>query len=125
MKNIQVGSTFTLEEQVTEEKSAHHIGSGILNVYSTPSMIALMEKASYLCVENYLDEQESTVGGSVNIRHLKPTAIGKKVACTSRVVASDGKRIEFEVEVREGEKLIGKGTHTRFVVEKERFLKMS
>jgi len=124
MKNIEVGTVYTLEEWVSEEKSANQIGSGVLDVYSTPSMIALMEKASYLCVETYLEEHESTVGGSVNIRHLKPTAIGKNVACTSRVTAADGKRIEFEVEVMEGKKLIGKGTHTRFVVNKELFLKM-
>jgi predicted thioesterase len=76
-----------------------------------------------LCVEKYLDQSESTVGGAVNIRHLKPTAIGQEVICTSKVTAVSGKRIDFEVEVREDGKPIGNGIHTRFVIDKELFLK--
>ena len=123
MKEIEIGIKHHVDETVTDEKSASHVGSGLLNVYSTPAMIALMEKTSYLCVEKYLDENESTVGGAINIRHLKPTAIGKKVMCESTVKSVAGKRIDFDVIVYEDGIPIGNGTHTRFVIDKVQFLK--
>jgi predicted thioesterase len=123
MKEIEIGTSRQISEVVTTAQSASQVGSGLLDVYSTPAMIALMEKTSCLCVEKYLDQSESTVGGAVNIRHLKPTAIGQEVICTSKVTAVSGKRIDFEVEVREDGKPIGNGIHTRFVIDKELFLK--
>lgn len=123
MREVLIGIAYQVEEVVTSEKSASQVGSGLLNVYSTPAMIALMEKAAYLCVEKYLEEGESTVGGAVNIRHLKPTAIGKKVICTSAVKSATAKRIDFDVVVLEDGVTIGNGTHTRFVIDKAQFLK--
>lgn len=124
MKNIPVGISYSVDEEVTLDNSASAVGSGLLEVYSTPAMIALMEKTSFLCVEEYLDSNESTVGGAVNIRHLKPTAIGKWVKCISKVVNVNRSKIDFEVEVMEDAVLIGKGTHTRFVIDKKDFLKL-
>jgi fluoroacetyl-CoA thioesterase len=124
MKEVKPGIVYTLTEDVTEEMSASRAGSGLLDVYSTPAMIALMEKTSYLCVQPYLEASESTVGGEVNIRHMKPTAIGKKVICVSRVKAVENKKIEFELEVTENGILIGKGAHVRFVIDKESFMKL-
>jgi predicted thioesterase len=124
MKNIPVGISYSFNEEVTPDKGANAVGSGLLEVYSTPAMIALMEKTSYLCVDKYLDPNESTVGGAVNIRHLKPTAIGKRVVCNSKVVLVSKSKIDFEVEVMEDGVLIGKGTHARFVIYKKDFLKL-
>jgi len=124
MKEISVGIENKLEEVVTKDKSASQVGSGLLDVYSTPSMIALMEKTSLKCVEAYIDDNESTVGGAVEIRHLKPTAIGQKVVCDSKVVEVAKSKIVFEVSVTEDDVVIGKGTHTRFVIDKASFLKL-
>ncbi len=92
-------------------------------MYSTPSMIALMERTSMLSLSPYLRDSETTVGGAVNIRHYKPTAMGKEVKCKSVVTTVKGKKVNFSVEVSENGELIGEGTHTRFVVEKEFFMK--
>lgn len=116
------GLSLTIEEIVTEDKSAMRIGSGALEVYSTPSMIAFMEKTSFMCVQQYLNEDESTVGGLVNIKHLKPTALGKKVICKSMITEVKGKKITFEVEIHEENSLIGAGQHTRFVINKTAFM---
>lgn len=124
MIEIKPGTACTITEEVTVEKSASHVGSGLLDVYSTPAMIALMEKTSYLCVQPYLEASESTVGGAVNIRHMKPTAIGQKVVCVSQVKAVENKKIEFELEVTENKMVIGKGTHVRFVVDRESFMEL-
>lgn len=123
MKTIDIGITFQLKETVTEDKSANRVGSGLLDVYSTPAMIALMEKTSYMCVQEYLDDNQTTVGGAVNIRHLKPMAIGKTVVCSSTVKEVKGIRIEFELEVKEDDAVIGKGFHTRFVVDASEFIR--
>lgn len=117
------GLSVTIEEIVTKEKSASSIGSGALDVYSTPSMIAFMERASFMCVQQYLNEDESTVGGLVNIKHLKPTALEKKVVCKSVITEIKGKKITFRVEIYEGDSLIGVGLHTRFVINKIGFMK--
>lgn len=123
MKEIKQGSKFELQELVTIDKSAAQIGSGLLEVYSTPSMIALIEKACFQSINPYLDSHESSVGGALNIRHHKPTALGKIVTCQSEITSISGKKIEFKVEVFENEKMIGSGTHTRFVIDTETFVK--
>lgn len=122
MKKINPGLTYELEELVTFDKSAHHIGSGNLEVYSTPSMIALIEKTSLRGIEAFLEKDESSVGGKVNVLHLLPTAIGKRVVCKSTVISIKHNRIEFEVVVFENDKLVGKGAHTRFIIDKASFM---
>lgn len=116
------GLSLTLEEIATQDKSAVNIGSGALEVYSTPSMIALMEKTSFMCVQQYLNEDESTVGGMVNIKHLKPTALGQRVVCNSVITEVNDKKITFQVEVHEHNLIIGLGQHTRFVINKTAFM---
>ena len=123
MKSIVTGVTFELHQVVTPDMSAARVGSGLLDVFSTPAMIALMEKTAFQCLEQFLDSHESSVGGEVNIRHMKPTAIGEKVSCRATITLASGKRVVFDVDVYENEILIGKGTHTRFVIDKESFAK--
>ena len=123
MNEIKVGTSHEIEELVTMDKSAISLGSGLLEVYSTPSMIAFMEKASLECVQKYLLDDETTVGGMVNIKHLKPTSIGKKVVCKSEVTEVIDRKIDFEVNVYEGGALVGVGTHTRFIIKKAVFMK--
>ena len=123
MDRIEPGIILELIENVTEDLSAATIGSGALDVYSTPSMIAFMEKTSMRCIEPRLKDNETTVGGAVNIRHYKPTAIGKRVVCKSEVRAVKGNKIDLHVEVFENGKLIGDGQHTRFIVDKDSFMK--
>lgn len=123
MKEILIGSSLELDELVTSLKCASAVGSGLLDVYSTPSMIALMEKTCYQCLEQFLNTDESSVGGEVNVRHLKPTAIGQTVICNCVISAVSGKKVAFDVKVFENEVLIGKGTHTRFVIDKATFIK--
>ena len=109
---------------MTKEKCASYIGSGALDVYSTPSMITLMEKTSFLCIHSYLNNEETSVGGALNIKHLRPTAMGKSVFCKSTVTEVNRKKVVFQVEVSEGENIIGKGSHVRFIIDKKVFMEM-
>ena len=112
-----------IEEKVVEESElAINMKSGTLRVFSTPSMIALMEHTSWKCVEQKLESGQTTVGVHVKTDHLKATLKGKKIKCVSTLKEVHDKKLMFYIEVFEGDTLIGKAEHTRFIVDTERFL---
>ena len=98
------------------------MGSGDLDVFATPAMIALMEQAAWTAVAPGLAEGESTVGTKLNISHVSATPVGLKVWAESEVTVVDGKRLEFKVAAYDEKGLIGEGTHERFIITDERFL---
>lgn len=117
-----VGLTHHAEEIVTEDKTAHTIGSGFLRVYATPAMIALMEKTAAQCVEAYLEDGYTSVGTSLSVRHLSATPVGRRVSCSAALIEIDGRRLVFDVQVFDDAGLVGSGTHERFIVNVEKFL---
>lgn len=119
---IEIGLRHTSELTVGEATTALRIGSGDLPVLATPAMMALMENAAMLAVADYLPEGCTTVGGHISSSHLKPSKLGEKVTAVAEVTKTDGKRIEFKVSAYAGETLLGEGTHTRFVVDRNRFM---
>ena len=98
------------------------MGSGDLPVLATPVMMALMENAAMLAVAPHLPQGSTTVGGHIAASHVKPTAVGHTVTATATVTAVDGRKIEFAVAAHCGETLLGEGSHTRFIVDRDRFL---
>lgn len=119
---IRVGLKGIVKENVTESNTAKTVGSGGLQVFATPAMIALMEKASFLAIDEYLDEGSTSVGTMVNIEHVSATPVGATVTVESVVTAVDGRKISFEVTASDNAGLIGKGTHERFVINAEKFM---
>lgn len=107
---------------VTEENTAKKVGSGMLPVFATPAMAALMEKTAALSVAPYLGEGEGTVGISLNIRHLAATPVGLTVTCESELIEIDRKRLVFSLKVSDGVDVIGDGTHERFIINNEKFM---
>ena len=107
---------------VVYENTAAGAGSGAVEVFATPSMIALMEKAALTAVKPYLAEGETTVGTEIHVTHDAAVPVGETVVAEAELVAVDRRRLDFTVIARVGDELIGKGTHTRFVVNEERFL---
>lgn len=97
-------------------------GSGALEVFATPAMIALMEKTCLESVNSKIGEGNTTVGISVNIKHLKASPVGSTIRCDSKLVEVDRRRLVFEVQCFEGETLIGEGIHERFVVDSAKFM---
>ena len=120
--NIEIGAKATAELTVCSEHTAKVVGSGELDVFATPMMAALMEKAAYLAIASYLPEGDSSVGTRLSISHVSATPIGLKVWAESEVTLVDGKRVEFSVAAYDEAGLIGQGTHERFVVTDQRFL---
>lgn len=119
---LQQGLTHTSRLTVTDAVTAIAIGSGDMPVLATPSMMALMENAAMLAVASHLPEGCTTVGGHIAASHLKPTPVGAVVEATATVSAVDGRKIEFRVEARCGDVLLGEGSHLRFVVDRNKFM---
>ena len=119
---LEIGMTFTSSTVVSQANCAATMGSGDLEVFATPAMVALMENAAMNAVASALPQGSTTVGAEMNTTHIKPSAIGATVQATATLTAVDGRKLVFAVEARDEVCTIGKGTHVRFIVDKERFL---
>ena len=122
---FRVGLEAELAEETTEEQGVRHLGTGVRSVYSTPSMIALMERTSIHLIKPYLEEGEGSVGTKVNISHIASTPIGMKVRSKSTVQEIKGRRVTFAVEVYNEKEKIGEGTHERAVINVQKFASKS
>ena len=122
MCDIRPGITGEAKDRVTEANTAQAYGSGQVNVYATPAMIGLMENAALKSVEPLLDEGTTTVGMSVNIKHLAPTLIGMAVTANTVLKEVDGRRLLFSVEAFDEKGKIGEGLHERFIINLNKFL---
>lgn len=107
---------------VSEANTARAMGSGTMDVFATPAMIALMEKTAWMSVADVVDEGCVTVGIRVEVSHDAPTPVGGAVTCESELVKIDGRRLCFEVRAYDERGVVGKGTHERFIVNEEKFL---
>lgn len=108
--------------RVTDDVTAAAYGSGLVEVFATPAMIALMEKTCQLSVQDHLEEGHMTVGTLVNVKHLKATPVGMQVDCESELTFHDGRRLTFKVSAKDEKGLIGEGTHERFIVNRDEFM---
>ncbi len=119
---LKVGLTGSAEVLVSEENTAKTMGSGALDVFATPSMIALMEKAASIAVQPFIEEDSSTVGTMINIKHIAATPVGLNVTARAELVEIDGKRLVFSVEAFDGKDKVGEGQHERFIINAQRFI---
>lgn len=119
---INVGIKGQLEEKVIYENTAAKFGSGLVEVYATPAMITLMEKTAMLSVLPHLPQGFNTVGTEVNVKHLKASPLGHTIRCESELIEVDGRKLVFKVFAKDDEGDIGHGTHTRFIIETEKFM---
>ena len=119
---IEKGIKGRLEQTVTPEMSAARVGSGLVDVFATPMMVALIEQTCYESVLPHLDEGHGTVGTLVNVSHLSATPIGMRVWCESELTEVDRRRLVFSVKAYDEAGLIGEGTHERFVIDTAKFM---
>lgn len=117
-----VGSTKTIQKQVTTEMTALAVGSGDLEVLATPSMIAMMEQAAADLVRESLSEGQSSVGTKLAVEHTSASPVGETITACATVHSMIGRRIELTVEASDSKGVIGKGLHSRVVVEREGFM---
>lgn len=121
MDNIKIGLVNETTQLVTMKETAAHWGSGLVASFATPALVALMENAAFNAVKDVLAEGQTTVGTNVNINHLAATPVGMTVRARAELVEHDGRKLVFKVEAWDDVEKIGEGTHTRFVIDLERF----
>ena len=121
MKDIQLQASLTKECLVTKDLLACSVGSGTVEVYATPMMIALMENTAASLLSQFLDEGETSVGIHMDTTHDAATPQGMKVQACATIVAVDRKKVTFHIEARDEKDVIGTATHERFIVNKEKF----
>jgi predicted thioesterase len=119
---IEKGIKGRLEQMVTPEMSAARIGSGLVEVFATPMMIALMERTCNESVVPQLEPGQGTVGTLINVTHSAATPIGMKVWCESELIEVDRRRLVFRVRAFDSRGPIGEGLHERFIIDTKRFM---
>ncbi|MBR4949152.1 MAG: thioesterase family protein [Clostridia bacterium] len=119
---INIGSEFQLETIVTKEKTALNMKSGDVEVFATPSMIALMEETANNCLKEYISPEEISVGTMISTSHVKATPLDMKVRCVCKVTEVEGRMVTFDIKAYDEIGLIGEGSHQRCVLNREKFL---
>lgn len=120
--SVTVGLKSRAEVLVNGSNTANAVGSGLVPVFSTPSMIALMENAAVRAIQGRLEQGESSVGTHIDITHDAPTPVSLKVWAEAEVTAVDGRTVTFAVTAYDEKGPIGKGTHERAIIRVDKFL---
>ena len=120
--SVTLGKTSVASILVSEANTAKAVGSGNLDVFATPMMIALMEKAACKCLSDVLEAGQTSVGTEINVTHTAASPIGAEITATATIESVSERKIEFKLFASDGTKEIGSGTHIRVIVDAERFM---
>ena len=121
--SIRPGIMHTLETVVEAADTANHYGSGLIELFATPAMVALMENTAQSSLTPYLPEGYITLGIEISVKHMKATPVGMKVRCESKLTHVEDKKMYFEVNAWDEQGQIGTGTHIRYMVHAVDFMK--
>ncbi len=120
---IEPGLEATADHVVTEDDTASALGSGDIAVYATPAVVVLCESAAVAAIAAELGDNETSVGTNITLDHLAPTATGRRVVAHARLDGVDGRSLHFTIDASDPSGPIARGTHTRVIVDRERFLR--
>jgi predicted thioesterase len=119
---FSVGATADVTHVVAEADTATALGSGDVPVLATPRVLALLEAATVAAVAPSMPDGQTSVGTRISLEHQAATPVGRTVTARARLVAADGRRLEFEVTLNDGETVAAFGTVERVVVDRARFV---
>ncbi len=114
--DVRPGASAEVEITVTPDQTADRLGNPGVQVFATPFLVGLLEQAAGAVIHPHLPPGASTVGTSVDIRHLAATPVGMKVRARAVLVETDGRRYLFDVEAWDEKEKVAEGRHERFVV---------
>lgn len=118
---METGITGTESMVVGEADTALAQGSGTLRVLATPALIALMERTAWRSIADQLEDGQTTVGTAMDMKHTAPTPVGMKVTCESKLVGIDRRALMFEVTAHDERGPVATATHSRFIVDADKF----
>ena len=115
--------SYTQSLLVEKHHTAFALGSGSLDVFATPAMVAFMENTAIKAI-GHLDEGLDSVGIEINVKHLKASKIGEVVTCTANLKRQEKRLYEFEITVSDSKNdIIGTATHQRVAIHVEKFMR--
>lgn len=117
----RVGKTGSADTTVTDSNTAKAVGSGSLDVFATPMMIALMERAACECLADVLETGQTSVGTKIDAAHIAASPVGAAVTAVATIEHVSGRTVEFTVSAKDNTGEIGHGRHTRVIVNAEKF----
>lgn len=120
MSELIIGLKGRAEKVVDQTNTAKTMGSGSLEVFATPALVAMMEEAAVKAL--VLEEGQSSVGVSLDIKHTAATPLGMKVWANAELIEVDRRRLVFNLEAFDEKEQIGSGIHERFVIDVEKFI---
>jgi fluoroacetyl-CoA thioesterase len=116
------GAAARVQLTVTDADTAQAVGSGDVPVLGTPRVLALVEAATVGATATRLPPGATTVGTRVELDHRAPTPVGRTVVAEARLAKADGRRLTFEVVVRDGDAVVADGRVERILVDRQRFV---
>lgn len=119
---LEKGITGSKTLVVDAGKTARAMGSGGLDVFATPALVALMEGTAMESLLPHLEAGQGTVGTALSVRHLAATPVGMQVRCESELTAVEGRKLTFAIVAYDEVDKIGEATHERFVIDNARFM---
>lgn len=119
---MQKESTYTSKTKVTSANTAIALGSGDMEVFATPALVALMENAAMNAAKDQLPEGSTTVGAFIETTHVKPSPLGEEVSATAVLEKEEGRKLTFCITASDTKGTVGEATHIRYIVDRERFM---
>ncbi|MEU4642798.1 hotdog domain-containing protein [Micromonospora sp. NPDC023814] len=116
------GLTARVELTVADTDTAQAVGSGDVPMLGTPRVLALAEAATVAATAPRIPSGSTTVGTRVELDHRAATPVGRTVVAQARLAAVEGRRLHFEVSVRDGDETIAEGRVERVLVDRQRFV---
>lgn len=116
------GLTVTQTMTVTKSDTAIHHGSGKLEVFATPAMVAFMENTAVACIDPEMEKGTDSVGIQIDTKHNKASKVGAVITCTAKLVKADGKKLSFKIEVSDEDGKIGSAFHVRYIIDPIKFM---
>lgn len=120
-ESLQIGISFETSFIVAKEHTAQSVGSGAREVLSTPTLVAMVEKACEACIFNHLKENEQSVGVFLDILHNAPTPVGMEVHVRVSIKLIKNREVHFEFIAKDESETIAKGSHARTIAPKRLF----
>ena len=121
--NLGIGLNHSIQCIVEPDMTADRVGSGSMAVFSTPSLLALMEATAFELAEKGMDRGYTTVGSYVELHHMAPTPIGVMVRSEAKLTKIMDNRITFRIMVFDKSGVVAEATHIRYIVDRKGFMR--
>lgn len=118
---LTVGTVGRQQVAVKPENTARAMGSGALDVFATPALVALAEQTCWTSIQPDLEPEQGTVGTHLDLQHTAPTPVGMTVYCESTLTEVNGRSLTFSVKLWDDKGPVGEGTHQRVIITNDRF----